>query len=103
MQWKKQRKKSTAKLDGVLKACIFAAAMRMAKTGKDPEALDANDDKCQTAILLAILERTEEIDMDPTDPTAQEYMEKVYGEFVGMEKAKRKTTELEWETSRGRQ
>ena len=47
---------STAKLDGVLRACIYAAAMRMAKTGKGPEALDANDDNCLNAILLAISE-----------------------------------------------
>jgi len=28
--------------------------------------------------------------MDPTDPTAQEYMEKVYGAFVGMGKSDKK-------------
>ena len=81
---------STTELDGVLRACIYAAAMRMAKTGKDPEALDADDDNCLNAILLAISERAEEINMDLTDPTAQEYMGKVYGEFVGMEKSKEK-------------
>ena len=77
-------------MDGVLKACIYAAAMRMVKTGKDPEALDANDVNCLHTILLAISERAEEINMDLTDPTAQEYMGKVYGEFVGMEKSKEK-------------
>ena len=82
-------------MDGILKACIYAAAMRMATTGKDPEALDADDNNCLNAILLAISERAEEINMDPTDPTAQEYMGKVYGEFFGMEKTKRRTTELE--------
>ena len=77
-------------MDGVLRACIYAAAMRMSKTGKDPEALDANDDNCLNAILLAISERAEEINMDLTDPSAQEYMGKVYGEFVRMEKSKAK-------------
>ena len=61
---------STAELDGVLKACIYADAMSMAKTGKDPEALDANDDNCLNGILLAISERAEEINMDLIDPTA---------------------------------
>ena len=86
--WKKSA--STTEFDGVLRACIYAAAMCMAKIGKDPEALDADDDNCLCTILLAISERAEEINMDLTDLTAQEYMGKVYGEFVGMEKKKEK-------------
>ena len=36
---------------------------------------------------------------DPiADPTAEEYMRKVYGEFVGMKKAKRETAALEGKT-----
>jgi len=55
---KNQQEKSAsmAELESVLKACIYAATMCMAKTGKDPETLDAYDDKCLNAILLAILE-----------------------------------------------
>ena len=51
-----KRSASTAELDGVLRACIYVAAMHMAKTGKDPEALDADDDNCLHTILLAISE-----------------------------------------------
>ena len=43
-QWKKSV--STTKVGGILKECIYAAAMHTVKTGKDQEALDANDDKC---------------------------------------------------------